>query len=53
MSKIIFLDIDGVLNSEFSKAYMPNGYVGIDSDKLQNLKYIVDTTGAEIYLTST
>ena len=53
MTKIIFLDIDGVLNCNSSDPYMPNGYVGIDEDKLQNLKYIVDQTGAEIYLTST
>lgn len=59
MTKIIFLDIDGVLNSNKSKQYMPAPYspevlyVGIDEDKLLNLKHIVDTTGAEIYLTST
>lgn len=59
MTKIIFLDIDGVLNCEFSEAYMKHPfyekvkYVGIDEDKLQNLKYIVDKTNAIIYLTST
>ena len=59
MIKIIFLDIDGVLNSNKSKQYMPAPYspevlyVGIDEDKLLNLKHIVDDTGAEIYLTST
>ena len=59
MTKIIFLDIDGVLNTEDSFRYMPAPdapeilYVGIDDDKLLNLKHIVDATGAEIYLTST
>lgn len=59
MTKIIFLDIDGVLNCESSEAYMKHPfyekvkYVGIDEDKLQNLKYIVDKTNAIIYLTST
>ena len=58
MNRIIFLDIDGVLNAYDSKRYMPAPdmpevlYVGIDEDKLLNLKHIVDTTGAEIYLTS-
>lgn len=57
--KLIFLDIDGVLNCVNSKQYMPAPYnpeikyVGIDEDKLLNLKHIVDATGAEIYLTST
>lgn len=58
MNKIIFLDIDGVLNAYDSFKYMPAPdmpeilYVGIDDDKLQHLKHIVDVTGAEIYLTS-
>ena len=58
MNKIIFLDIDGVLNAYDSKQYMPAPdmpevlYVGIDEDKLLNLKHIVDATGAKIYLTS-
>lgn len=59
MNRIIFLDIDGVLNAHNSKRYMPAPdmpeilYVGIDEDKLLNLKHIVDATNAEIYLTST
>ncbi len=60
MSKIIFLDIDGVLNCDASQPYLvPEAefptfiYLGIDEDKLINLKYIVDQTGAEIWLTST
>ena len=42
--KLIFLDIDGVLNCVNSKQYMPAPYsskikyVGIDEDKLLNLK---------------
>lgn len=59
MTRIVFLDIDGVLNDVHSNRYMPSPWedenllVGIDEDKLQNLKYIIDKTGAEIYLTST
>ena len=51
--KIIYLDIDGVLNCESSPIYIYEVYVGIDEDKLQQLKRIIDATGAEIILTST
>ena len=51
--KIIFLDIDGVLNYSGCKARSPSGCIGIEHDKLQLLKQIVDATGAKIVLTST
>lgn len=52
MKKIIFLDIDGVLNS--SKFVSENGLENfIDETKVQLLREIVDATGAEIVLTST
>lgn len=52
MDKIIFLDIDGVLNCQSSEIYMPGYYVGIDEDKLLRLKEIVNATGAQIVLSS-
>lgn len=54
--KIIFLDIDGVLNCKSSpRTIRYEGYrlAGIDDDKVEKLKQIVDATGAEIVLTST
>ena len=51
--KVIFLDIDGVLNDAYSTERTPLGYIGIDDDKLGNLRKIVSETGAYIVLTST
>lgn len=49
--KVIFLDIDGVLNNQFSKSRC--GYfIGIDNDKVKRLKGIVDATTAKIVLVS-
>lgn len=50
--KVIFLDIDGVLNEEKSRSRCC-GYKGIDDKKVGNLASIVKTTGAEIVLVST
>lgn len=50
--KIIFLDIDGVLNCNKSTSQI-NGMLGIDDDKVKRLKEIVDKTGAKIVLVST
>lgn len=50
--KIIFLDIDGVLNCETTKERC-GYYVGIDRTKVQLLKKIVDATDAKIVLCST
>ena len=50
--KLIFLDIDGVLNNENSKSCAPSGCTGID-DKLTNkLTHIIEATDAKIVLTS-
>ena len=49
--KIIFPDIDGVLNCRNSKASC-HGIMGIDDEKVKNLKYIIDKTRSEIVLTS-
>lgn len=50
--KVIFLDIDGVLNTNFTKETTPDGYTGIDDDKVQLLHRIVEATGAEVVLSS-
>lgn len=54
--KIIFLDIDGVLNCSTSKSYCHDDIcgviTGIDSDKVKRLAKIVEVTGAEIVLSS-
>lgn len=44
LSKYIFLDVDGVLNN---KDWQP-----IDPKNVENLKYIIDNTGAKIVLSS-
>ena len=50
--KVIFLDVDGVLNCIYSKSRQGN-YIGIDDIRVKRLKEIVDKTGAKIVLTST
>lgn len=50
--KVVFLDVDGVLNTPDSKSRC-NGCIGIDSSKVVLLKEIVEATGAEIVLVST
>ena len=50
--KVIFLDIDGCVNNSCSKSRC-EGYTGIDDDKLERLKQIVDATGSKIVLSST
>lgn len=55
MIKIIFLDVDGVLNSMdwFEKTNGCKGHTEINPEKVKLLKEIVDRTGAEIVLSST
>lgn len=50
--KIIFLDIDGVLNTVYSSSRVLSCVIGVDNDKVKRLKKIVDKTGAEIVLCS-
>ncbi len=52
-AKVIFLDVDGVLNDMNSKSRVSPMIVGIDKAHVRLLKYIVDQTGAGIVLTST
>lgn len=55
MRKIIFLDIDGVLNSVdyFEQTKGCKGYTEINPEKVKLLKEIVERTGAELVLSST
>ena len=50
--KVIFLDVDGVLNSWNTKTRNPLGFIGVDEDKCQLLREIVQATGAVIVLSS-
>lgn len=50
--KIIFLDVDGCLNWDHTKARC-NGFLGIDKIRVKRLARIVEATGAVIVLTST
>lgn len=50
--KVIFLDIDGVLNTPSSESRCGE-YIGIDDDKTKMLAEIVKRTNAEIVLVST
>ena len=55
-TKVIFLDIDGVLNEVKSKSYFISeqgqAFSGIDKDKTRQLVHIAGETGAKIVLTS-
>ena len=53
--KIIFLDIDGVLNCVTTKERIPGSklLLGMEDIKIRYLKEIVDRTDAKIVLTST
>ena len=51
VTKVIFLDIDGVLNSWGSKSHC-GIFTGIDRDKTRRLAKIVNETGASIVLSS-
>ena len=50
--KIIFLDIDGVLNCQYSRSRC-SGVIGIDDKKVKYLHEIIKRTKARIVLTST
>ena len=50
--KIIFLDIDGVVNCTNTKEQF-NGFIGVEQEKIALIKQIVDATNAKIVLSST
>jgi hypothetical protein len=50
--KVIFLDVDGVLNSIDSEDHF-HCFIGLDYSGIKLLREIVDATGAEIVLVST
>lgn len=51
--KVIFLDIDGVLNEAGSDSRTPLKFLGIDQPKVARLKKIIDATDAKVVLVST
>lgn len=52
-TKVIFLDVDGVLNDGATKDRAPGGCVGLSAYMIGNLKKIVDATSAKVVLVST
>ncbi len=50
--KVIFLDVDGVLNSSKTTRRTIDGYTFVGSRQLKNLRQIIDTTGAKVVLSS-
>lgn len=51
--RVIFLDVDGVLNYCYTDAFAPSGCIGVAPEPLSVLKELVYRTGAKIVLTST
>lgn len=51
--KVVFLDIDGVLNNDKTESKTPIGFTGIGNSLLDRLATIVKITNAKIVLTST
>lgn len=51
--RVIFTDIDGVLNEDTTPTRTKSRVIFIDEEKLLRLKRIVDATGAKIVLSST
>ena len=50
--KVIFCDVDGVLNNTVTKERSPSGYTGVSKDLIRNLRAIVRRTGAKLVLSS-
>lgn len=49
----VFLDVDGVLNDDRTEDRTPNGFAGLDEDKVALLADFVHEVGAKVVLTST
>ena len=50
--KVIFLDVDGVLNTNFTKRTLYDYYTFVDRRKVFRLRDIIERTGAQIVLSS-
>lgn len=50
--KVIFLDVDGVLNSRNTTRRTAGGYTFIGSRQVSRLRHIVRQTGAKVVLSS-
>ena len=51
--RVIFLDIDGVVNCWDTKERAPSRVIGVEQRLIAHVKEIVDATGAKIVLSST
>ena len=51
--KVIFLDIDGVVNCWGTKERAPSKVIGVEQRLIAHIKEIVDATGAKLVLSST
>ena len=51
--KVIFLDVDGVLNSDRTARRTQSGYTFVDNRQMKNLKHIIKMTGAKVDRKST
>ena len=49
---VCFLDVDGVLNSSSTTELSPEGYIGVDNDKIAILAKIVESLNMKIVLSS-
>ena len=52
MNKIIFLDVDGVLNTRSTIRRTSDGFPFVDARKVLRLREVVERTGAQIVLSS-
>ena len=50
--KVIFLDVDGVLNTHYTKVMTAEESVFVEDKKIAILKEIIDRTGAKVVLSS-
>lgn len=51
--KVIFLDIDGVVNCWSTKERAPSKVIGVEQRLIAHIKEIVEATGAKLVLSST
>lgn len=51
--KLIFLDIDGVLNTNYTEELTPTAAIFVEDSKIKILKQIIDETDAKVVLSST